>query len=84
MQWSMAHDPATVHHTLAKGMQGDNGVTPPSSAEYKADLVRQFASVGGKDDGGLIAQLTSNPFFTAVCQLIENRGPYARRSSLTD
>ena len=63
-----------------KVMQGDNGVLPvatnPSpaptapilneTAAQKAELVRQFASAGSSTDGGLIAQLTSNPFFTAV------------------
>jgi hypothetical protein len=54
-------------------MPGDNGVvvaansTPAPTlndvAAPKADLVRQFATT---TDGGLIAQLTSNPFFTAV------------------
>lgn len=56
-------------------MQGDNGVNTVSAQSGlndgvagKADLVRQFASTGHNPDDGLIAQLTSNPFFTAVCQ----------------
>lgn len=31
----------------------------------KQDVAKQFTSNTG--DGGLVAQLTSNPFFTAVC-----------------
>ncbi|EXJ57497.1 mitochondrial chaperone BCS1 [Cladophialophora yegresii CBS 114405] len=60
-------------------MQGENGVVkvpanpasvPPGlndggGAAHKADLIRQFASSGNSGDGGLIAQLSNNPFFTA-------------------
>jgi hypothetical protein len=60
-------------------MQSDNGLVkvasnptsvPPGlndgGAAQKADLLRQFASSGNSGDGGLIAQLSNNPFFTAV------------------
>lgn len=60
-------------------MQSDNGVvtvasnsaaTPtgvnPAAAPPKAELLRQFAAGSNASDGGLVAQLTSNPFFTAV------------------
>jgi hypothetical protein len=58
-------------------MQSDNEVlkvasssaaSPPiaqDAAAQKADL-RQFASSENSGNGGLIAQLASNPFFTAV------------------
>ncbi|OQV01833.1 hypothetical protein CLAIMM_07124 [Cladophialophora immunda] len=60
-------------------MQSDNGLvkvasntntspTPPAltdAASQKADLVRQFATASNSTDGGLIAQLINNPFFTA-------------------
>ncbi|EXJ88042.1 mitochondrial chaperone BCS1 [Capronia coronata CBS 617.96] len=60
-------------------MQSDNGVVTVASnsaahtspglteaaAPSKADLLRQFAGAGNASDGGLLAQLTSNPFFTA-------------------
>lgn len=61
-------------------MQGDNApvavtsnvASPPSHpainnpVEQKLDLARQFTAATNNADGGLIAQLTSNPFFTAV------------------
>ncbi|EXJ86783.1 mitochondrial chaperone BCS1 [Capronia epimyces CBS 606.96] len=57
-------------------MQSDNGVVTVASnsaptplnapaAPPKAELLRQFAGAGSASDGGLVAQLTSNPFFTA-------------------
>ena len=71
-------------------MQSDNGVievaenprlAPPSlndGGAQKADLIRQFALTGNSADGGLIAQLSNNPFFTAVCNT-----QCAKRSQLT-
>ena len=61
-------------------MQGDNGRVPVASnaasspsapvvndvAQQKIDLARQFTGATNNADGGLIAQLTGNPFFTAV------------------
>jgi hypothetical protein len=55
-------------------MQGDNGLsalTPvaPSrvdGAVSKPDIARQLLIADRASEGGLIAQLTSNPFFTAV------------------
>lgn len=61
-------------------MQGDNGpVTVASNAssspsvpvvndvaQQKVDLARQLTAATNNAEGGLIAQLTSNPFFTAV------------------
>ncbi|KAK5046350.1 hypothetical protein LTR84_008494 [Exophiala bonariae] len=60
-------------------MQGDNGavnvasnISSPSSnevvtnpVEQKLDLARQLTAATNSPDGGLIAQLTGNPFFTA-------------------
>lgn len=63
-------------------MPGDNGLPDASStlppnqsgapvvsdvAHTKIDLARQLSSASGPGDGGILAQLTSNPFFTAVC-----------------
>lgn len=61
-------------------MQGDNGLVPVSSnaalspsapvvndvAQQKLDLARQLTTATNNAEGGLIAQLTGNPFFTAV------------------
>lgn len=78
-------------------MQGDNGavkvasnISTPSSnavltnpAEQKLDLARQFTAATNSPDGGLIAQLTSNPFFTAVCTpLCFVSGPRTRSNTL--
>ncbi|KAH0839208.1 Mitochondrial chaperone BCS1 [Fonsecaea pedrosoi] len=60
-------------------MQSDNGLVQVASntntslstpaltdaASQKADLLRQVASTSSSTDGGLIAQLLNNPFFTA-------------------
>ncbi len=69
-------------------MQGDNGVVTVAAnsttssasglndvAAQKADLVRQFATASNTTDGGggLIAQLSTNPFFTAVCIYYSSR-----------
>lgn len=62
------------HHLPQRGMQSDNGIVRPApvsapavnDAAQKADLIRQFARPADASDGGLIAQLTGNPFFTAV------------------
>jgi hypothetical protein len=32
----------------------------------KPDIVKQLLHAGKASDGGIVAQLTSNPFFTAV------------------
>ena len=57
-------------------MQRDDGVVNvasnspafPDVPTQKVDLIRQLASNGNTGDGGLIAQLANNPFFTAVSQ----------------
>lgn len=67
-------------------MQGDNGVVTVAAnsttssasglndvAAQKADLVRQFATINTNDGGGLITQLSNNPFFTAVCIYYSSR-----------
>jgi hypothetical protein len=46
-------------------MPGDNAGVGDAAA-HKADLIRQFASTSDATGGGLIAQLSNNPFFTAV------------------
>lgn len=48
----------------AAGNDGAPAVVQPDALNQKQDLVKQLAT-SGASDGGFIAQLTSNPFFTA-------------------
>jgi hypothetical protein len=66
-------------------MQGDNGLVTVASnqpanananalnandaATQKVDFVRQLTGAGSNTEGGLFAQLSSNPLFTGVCSL---------------
>ena len=55
-------------------MSTDNGTIPAithsaatiDAASHKPDLARQLISARSGQDGGIIAQLSANPFFTAV------------------
>lgn len=51
---------------VANAATGAGGV---DAASQKQDLARQLISAERNADGGLFAQLTSNPFFTAVSLL---------------
>ncbi|KKY17718.1 putative mitochondrial chaperone bcs1 [Phaeomoniella chlamydospora] len=44
---------------------GESKVQALDLATSKQDLAKQFASVSNAGDGGILAQLTGNPFFTA-------------------
>ena len=76
--------------TYSRVMPGDNGVPEVAStlsatnlapspvgndpAQQRLDLARQLTSVGSSGDGSILSQLTSNPFFTAVCPPIPSSG----------
>ena len=49
---------------MSEGMQTDNAASITSKTP-KQDLAQQLASSATTSEGGIIAQLTSNPFFTA-------------------
>ena len=42
------------------------GSPPPAPVPARNDLARELAARSGSGDGGIISQLASNPFFTAV------------------
>jgi len=46
---------------------GETSLTSISGgAAFKPDLAKQFLNTNSASEGGIVTQLTSNPFFTAV------------------
>lgn len=76
----MAHSARLSESKLCEVMQREDGsgthalqaVSGPDVVAQKQDLVRQLAT--NPQEGGILAQLTSNPFFTAVWSFQSREG----------